>query len=219
MTDETQKTYGLEVSEVGQRIYEPDGAVLGEYLADRSHVCIIRGPIGSGTSSASCLKIYTHAMEQRPSPIDGKRRSRWAVVRNTYPDLQNTTLKTWLDWFPEEQYGKVWADRPILHEIRIGDVELDVYFLALDDEKDIKKLRSLELTGVWFNEVEFIDKPLFDEAESRTGRYPSEKEGGSAWDGVIADMNAPPEDHWLPQMTGEAPPADDLTSEQLALLR
>ena len=58
----------------------------------------------------------------------------------------------------------------MLHEVRVGDIELDVYFLALDDENDIRKLRSLELTGVWFNELEFIPKAIFDEAESRTGR-------------------------------------------------
>ena len=211
-------TVGLEFTPDGKRIYEPDGAVLADYLADRKHVSIIRGPIGSGTSSASCMKIYALAMEQRKGP-DGKRRSRWAIVRNTYPELQNTTLATWLFWFPEAQYGKLWSERPMLHEVRIGDVELDVYFLALDDEADIKKLRSLELTGVWFNELEFNTKSIFDEAESRTGRFPSMAEGGSNWDGVLADLNAPSEDHWLPQMTGEAPLADDLSEEEAALMR
>jgi hypothetical protein len=211
-------TTGLETID-GKRVYSPDGEVLRQYLKDRSHVSIIRGPIGSGTSSASCMKIYMLAMEQKPSPIDGKRRSRWAIVRNTYPDLTNTTLKTWLDWFPEAQYGTLVRTRPMCHMVRIGDIELDVYFLALDSADDISKLRSLELTGVWFNELEWTNKAIFDEAESRTGRYPSMKEGGSNWDGVIADLNAPNEDHWLPQMTGEAPPADDLTEEELGLLR
>src|ERR1700744_2428906 len=210
---------GLDIyPDTNQRIYEPDGDVLCRYLADRSHVSIIRGAIGSGTSTASCMKIYLHAIEQRQG-YGGKRRSRWAVVRTTYPELKNTTIKTWLDWFPENQYGRMYWDRPMRHEVRIGDVELDVHFLALDDEKDIQKLRSLELTGVWFNELEFVGKMIFDEAESRTGRYPSMKDGGSSWDGVIADMNAPNEDHWLPQMTGEAPPADDLTEDEIALLK
>lgn len=218
MTEAAEQSVGLEISEQGQRIYEPDGQTLADFIADRSHVSIIRGPIGSGTSSALCMKIYSLAMEQRLSPINGKRRARWAVVRDTYPNLTNTTLKTWLDWFPENLYGKLWAERPMLHEVRIGDIELDVYFLALDDEKDISKLRSLELTGVAFNELEFAGKKIFDEAESRTGRFPAVKDGGSNWDGVIADLNAPPEDHWLPQMTGEAPKPEDLTEEEAALL-
>lgn len=191
----------------GKIVYEPDGAVLAEYLADRSPVNVIRGPIGSGTSSASCMLIYSHAMEQRE--FAGKRRSKWIVVRNTYAELRDTTVATWLSWFPEDQYGKFYWSRPMYHEVRVGNIELDVYFLALDDPADVAKMRSLEVTGFWFNELEFTIKPLFDEAISRC-RFPSEKDGGSQWLGVIGDMNAPPEDHWLVQMTGDAPMPDEL---------
>lgn len=201
----------------GMRVYEPDGLVLADYLFDNSHVSIIRGPIGSGTSSCSCQRIYRHAVEQRKSPVDGKRRSRWGIVRNTYGELRNTTMKTWLDWFPEEMYGRVTWSRPMLHEVRIGDVELDVHFFALDDEADLAKMRSLEMTGWWFNELEYIPKSIVDEAESRTGRYPAMKDGGSAWDGIIGDMNAPNEEHWVPRMMGEAPYPDDVPEEDRPL--
>lgn len=197
----------------GMKVYEPDGTVLADYLFDNSHVAIIRGPIGSGTSSCSCQRIYRHAVEQNPSPVDGKRRSRWGIVRNTYGELRNTTMKTWLDWFPEELYGRVTWSRPMLHEVRVGDVELDVHFFALDDEADLAKMRSLEMTGWWFNELEYIPKSILDEAESRTGRYPAMKDGGAKWDGVIADMNAPNEEHWVPRMMGEAPYPDDVPEE------
>lgn len=213
---EEPKTPGIEIAQSGQRIYEPDGDKLNEFLFSRNHVDVIRGPIGSGTSSVCCMRIYSHAIEQRL--YDSKRRSRWFIVRNTYPELHNTTIKTWLDWFPEELYGRMYWERPPHQEIRIRDVELDVHFIALDDEADIKKLRSLEYTGVFFNELEYIPKTIFDECESRTGRFPAQKDGGSNWDGVIGDMNAPNEDHWLPMMTGEVPQADDLTDEERALL-
>ena len=106
MTDKVEKqaptSYeGLERTAEGQLIYSPDGQVLSNYIDDDRHVVIIRGPIGSGTSSASCMKIYRQAIGQRKSTITGKRRSKWAIVRNTYPELLNTTVKTWLDWFPE----------------------------------------------------------------------------------------------------------------------
>ncbi len=204
---------------LGRRIYKPDGAVLKAYLRDRKHVSIIRGPIGSGTSSASCYKLAMLACEQ-PRWRDGVRRSRWFVVRNTYAELRDTTLATWLYWFPEEVYGDVVRTRPMIHKMRWGGpadpVEMEVFFLALDNVDDIKKLRSFEFTGGWFNEVEYIDKPIFDEAESRTGRYPPKAEimEGSAWRGVIADMNAPSEDHWLPQMTAEVPYPDDTPDDK-----
>ena len=204
--------------QTGMRIYEPDGATLARYLESTAPISIIRGPIGSGTSSASCMKIFKFAMDQRPSPVDGKRRSKWCVIRDSYPNLENTTIETWLHWFPEELYGKFYWSRPFKHEIRVGDIELDVLFLAMEGPEDLKKLRSFELTGVFFNEMEFAKKFIFDEAESRTKRYPSKEMGGSNWFGMIGDMNAPPPDHWLPQMTGEAPPADDLTEDELARL-
>ncbi|MDE2040647.1 MAG: hypothetical protein KGJ45_11625 [Elusimicrobia bacterium] len=215
---ENESATGLPVSENGQLIYEPNGQVLSAYIEDDRHVVIIRGPIGSGTSSASCMKIYRQAISQRKSTLTGKRRSKWIIVRSTYPELLETTIKTWLDWFPEHLYGRMTWERPPVHEVRVGDVELDVIFLALDEAEDIKKLRSLEYTGVWFNELEFANKPIFDEAESRTGRFPSMKEGGSNWDGVIADMNAPPEDHWLPVLTGEVPPPEEMPEAERELL-
>lgn len=186
----------------GRKIYKPNGWVLHNFLNDNSHVAIICGPLNSGTSTCSCLRIWKHAFEQRKGP-DGLRRSRWAVVRNSFPALKSTTVATWLDWFPENLYGRFFWERPFRHEVSVGDIRLQVLFVSLDSDDDIKKLRSLELTGVWFNEVEFIDKKLFDEAESRTGRFPAEKDGGSTWHGVIADMNAPPDDHWVPLMRGD----------------
>ena len=202
----------------GQRVYEADGIVLANYLFDNSHVAIIRGPIGSGTSSCSCARIWRHAIEQRKSPVDGKRRSKWAVIRNTYAELRDTTMKTWLDWFPEASHGRVTWARPMKHEVRVGDVELDVYFLALDGKEDVAKLRSLELTGGWINELEFHDKAILDEVESRTGRFPAVKDGGATWVGVIADMNAPDEDHWVPRMMRESEYPDDVPEEDRSFM-
>lgn len=152
-------------------------------------------------------------MEQRVGP-DGLRRSRWGIVRNSYPELKNTTLVTWRFWFPEDIYGRIYLDKPMRHEITVGDVRLEALFLALDDADDVRKMRSLEVTGWWFNELEYIEKAIFDEAESRTGRFPSVAEGGTAWDGVIGDMNAPSEDHWLPMMTGETPYPDETPMDE-----
>lgn len=203
----------------GRKIYAPDGQVLADYIRDRSHVSIIRGSIGSGTSSASMMKLYSIAMEQRPNPDTGLRHTRWGVVRNTYPDLKNTTVKTWLDWFPENPYGRFYWDRPFRHMIRVGDMLLEVHFFALDSADDIRKMRSLEVTGWLFNELEFIEKDVVDEAESRTGRFPAVKDGGPTWDGIIADMNAPREDHWVPLMMGEVPLPESWTEEERLAFR
>jgi hypothetical protein len=203
----------------GRLIYRPDGEMLRRFVADESPVAIIRGPVGSGKSVAWCMRVWRHCATQRPSPVDGVRRSRWAVIRNTYPELKTTTIKTWLDLFPEELYGKFYWGMPLTHKIKVYDIEIEVIFLALDKPEDISKLRSLELTGVCFNELQYIPKELFDEAQSRTKRFPAVKDGGSAWFGVIADMNAPDEDHWLPLMLGEVEPPQGMSSTEREMMR
>lgn len=164
------------------------------------------------------MEIYKRACQQAPGP-DGVRRTRWAIVRNTYPDLLQSTVKTWLGWFPEASFGRFIQSKPMVHTLRRGDVHAEVVFIALDNADDISKLRSTEWTGIWFNEVEYIPKEVFDEAESRAGYYPAIKDGGPTWSGVIADLNAPSSDHWLPLMTGELAFPEDMPEHERVAYR
>jgi hypothetical protein len=75
-------------------------------------------------------------------------------------------------------------------------VEAEIYFLALDKDEDIRKLKSLELTGAWINEASEVPKAVIDMAILRIDRYPSKKNGGPSWTGIIADTNPPDTDSW-----------------------
>ena len=55
-------------------------------MKDDSFFRGVRGPVGSGKSVSCCIEIFRRAAKQEPSP-DGKRKSRWAVIRNTNPQL------------------------------------------------------------------------------------------------------------------------------------
>ncbi len=186
-------------------------------MKDDSFFRGVRGPVGSGKSVSCCIEIFRRALKQKPSE-DGKRKSRWAVIRNTNPQLKTTTIKTWLDWFPENSFGNFMYSVPFTHNIHIGDVELEVIFLALDRPEDVKKLLSLELTGVWINEAREIPKSIVDACTMRVGRFPSMKDGGPSWYGVIADTNAPDEDHWWSIMSGEVPVPDHMNQEESLML-
>lgn len=210
-----------------QMVMTPDGAVLTAFMQDWNFVTIIRGPWGSGKSVACCGKLYQAACEQEPDR-HGVRRSRWFVVRNTYPDLQETTVKTWLSWFPEGIYGPLRRSRPFEHIIRVAGplhggkptrVEMEVLFLALDDENDRKKLLSMEFTGGWVNEAREIEKSIIDDLIGRTGRFPSMRDGGPTWAGVMMDTNAPSDTHWLPIMMGEALAPEDMAEEDREALQ
>lgn len=204
-------------------VYRPDGRVLREFLRDNSFLQLIQGPWGSGKSVACCMKVWMYATRQKPDR-SGVRKTRWIVVRNTYPDLENTTIKTWLEWFPEAVYGTFRRSKPFTHKINVpfpdddggmGRVECEVIFLALEDEEDRKKLLSLETTGFWFNEVREILKGVVDDATGRAGRYPRTIDGGPTWHGVICDTNAPDEEHWIPIMRGDVPTPDWFTQDEI----
>ncbi len=177
-----------------QRSYTPAGPVLKAFHEDNSFVRGIMGPFGSGKSSAIVMEILIRAQQQRKSP-DGIRRSRWAVVRNSYPELKSTTIKTWGQWCPTT-YGKLNQDSPIIHRIQTDDLDMEVLFMALDQPDDMRKLLSLELTGAWINEAKEIPKAILDAITGRVGRYPAKMDGGPTWYGVIMDTNPPDDQHW-----------------------
>ena len=202
---------------MAQLNYKPDGITLKDFLKNDNFFRGIRGPVGSGKSVACCIEVFKRALQQEPNH-EGKRKSRWAVIRNTNPQLKTTTIKTWLDWFPEHEWGAFRWSIPYTHHIILGDIDLEVIFLALDRPEDVKKLLSLELTGVWVNEARELPKSIIDACTMRVGRFPSMREGGATWYGVIADSNAPEEDHWWAIMAGDVPTPDHLTRDEALML-
>ena len=171
------------------------------FHASNADVKGIMGPIGSGKTVACCMEVF-HKIVSMPAGADGVRRSKWAFIRNTYPELLSTTMQTWKDWIPDE----------ICH-IYMGslikgvmDFELDdgtrvnatIIFLAIDSDQDLGKLKSLELTGVYLNEASELSLAIKTTAHSRTGRYPAVIDDleDTFWTGTIMDTNPPPDDHW-----------------------
>lgn len=195
--------------------FEPDGYVLERFLLANDDVSMIQGPIGSGKTRAAIMRMIRHCSEQ-PLQKDNKRRSRWAVIRQTYPELKTTTIAAFLEMFPDgSEFGEMSWSPPFTYHFRHGDIEADFIFLALEKEDDAKKMRSLEVTGIYVNETQYLTLHLFVEALSRTGRYPAVKDGGCTWAGAIADMNAPEALHWAPIMFGMTPVPDYFTADEV----
>jgi hypothetical protein len=191
--------------------YSPPGPVAARFHNEFAFVRGLMGPVGSGKSSSCCMEILFHTMRQEP--FRGVRRARWAVIRNTYPELKSTTIKTWQAWFPESIAPMNWGT-PITSRIRIADIgdgtgiDLEVIFIALDQVTDVGKLKSLELTGAWLNEASEIPKEIFDKARERVNRYPSKKDGGVGCVDpcVILDTNPMDDDHWYYVLAEEETP-------------
>jgi len=182
----------------------------------------IRGPVGGGKTVASIMEMYTRALEQEPH--NGVRRTRWALIRNSYPELLSTTLKTFEDWVPPV-VCPVTRSSPINGTLRVNlpdgtRVEAEFIFLALDIEDDVKKLKSLELTGAFLNEASELRKSVLDMLTSRVGRFPPQRWGGATWSGVVMDTNPPDDSHWWYHLAEEVkPPNFEFFSQPPALIR
>ncbi|NCC52445.1 MAG: TerL [Spartobacteria bacterium] len=177
------------------------------FHASHAFVRGIMGPLGSGKSVACTCDILARCALQAPD-ANGTRKTRWSIIRNTYPELRSTTIKTFTDWCPNEvcemNFGAPITGR-YKRELTDGTkIDAEIFFLALDKPKDIKKLLSLELTGAWVNEAREISKTIIDAVTSRVGRFPAAKDGGPTWSGVIMDTNPPDDDHWWYKFAEEA---------------
>ena len=99
---------------------------------------VLMGPVGSGKSVTCSFEVIRRASMQAPNQ-QHVRRSRWAVVRETVRQLQDTTIKTFLDWFPPGQCGEYMRTTKT-YFFKVGDVEAEIMFRALDDADDVANL-------------------------------------------------------------------------------
>jgi hypothetical protein len=176
----------------------------------------IMGPIGSGKSVASIMEMMIKSCEQAPAE-DGVRRTRWAVIRNTYRELADTTMQSFFDWFPKETGFWRAMDMKFTFLQALPDgtsIEAEFLFRALDKPDDIKKLLSLELTGGWVNEAREAPKAVIDMLIGRLGRYPNKRDGGPTWFGLIMDTNNPDSDHWMYKLFEEDKPENHAVFHQ-----
>ena len=160
----------------------------------------IVGPVGSGKTTGMFFKLCYMAQLQAPSPIDGIRRSRCVIVRNTAPQLADTTIKSFNYWFKDGVAGK-WKATTKDFILRFGDVECEVMFRPLDTPDDIDRVLSLEVTFAIIDEFVQIPQAIVEALSARCGRYPPEIDGGATNWGMWGASNPGMEgDWWYPML-------------------
>lgn len=169
-------------------------AFIQDYRQGELFYSWIVGPVGSGKTTGNFFKLCYMAKLQQPGP-DGVRRSRAVIVRNTAPQLQDTTLKSWFQWFREGQAGE-WRKTEKSFVLKFDDVECEVLFRPLDTAEDIARVLSLEVTFAILDEFVQIPREIVDALSSRCGRYPAKKDGGATNWGMWGASNTDTEDNW-----------------------
>jgi len=135
---------------------------------------------------------------------NGRRHTRFAIIRQTLSQLKMTVLRDVMAWLEEIAEWKV--SESILY-IKQKDVVSEWMFLPLDEPADERRLLSTQLTGVWINEICEINVDLVPAIAGRCGRFPTGRFGVPTWHGLIGDSNFPTEGSPWHQFL-ETPPAN-----------
>lgn len=180
------------------KIYDPSPTIVDliEGYADQKVTCLL-GPIGGGKTVGIIMTLITAMNAQQPD-ARGRRRTRFAVVRNTRQQLRDSVIKSVHDWLPPNGSSIVFKETDMTQTITYGlpdgtTVYSEWMFRSLDNEDDARKLLSVEYTAGWLSEFREIPHQLLTDLRSRMGRFPAMVDGGPTWSGVLAESNYPVE--------------------------
>lgn len=180
---------------VAEALYWEDADIVG-----------IQGPVGSGKTTTTLKSRLRRAVMMPRSVIDGWRRYKLLVVRETYRQLWSTTIPSYLETYPKA-LGSWSGGRgdPVTHVIQFDDgngpIEFRVEFMAFGDDV-IASMRGVQATDIWLNETDTVPVEVLTAGIGRIDRWP----GAAHFEGypvhlrgygqIICDFNAPDEDNW-----------------------
>lgn len=144
-------------------------------MAETENYVTVDGAIhhNSTKTTAGIIKLAWEAKKMAPC-ADGIRRSRAVWVRRSRQMLHDTSIKDFLSWYPEGEAGEYFrTDNRFV--MRFDDVELEVLFRPMEDEADINRILSLQLSFAVVDEAREISMAVFEALQGRLGRYPDKK--------------------------------------------
>ncbi len=158
-----------------------------QFIESRAKADLYSSRMGEGKSTALVWSTLYHT---RHNPG-----AKWALIRDTWENMQATTLKSFFEWFPQGVYGTYNVGRKVYtwaEGIAMGEVQ----FLGMDDPADASKLMSRELAGFGIDEPApavgstGVDETIFDIGLTRL------RQPGMQWYGAKLAENNPDEAHW-----------------------
>jgi len=209
-------------------LWEPPGPVAEAFYWDDSDIIGIRGPVGSGKTTAHLRSRIRRAVCMPRSVIDGVRYYKVVIARETYRQLWATTIASWWEVMPKTM-GK-WAGGrgdPVTHHLRFntkhGEIDFIAEFMAFGStpsEIDAN-IRGVQTTDLALEEADTNPVAVFTKGLTRIDRYPAKKhfEGyhNKSYGQVSASYNAPDEENWTVRVL-ENEGEDDATKQIVASL-
>jgi hypothetical protein len=195
-----------------RRLISP-GPIADDFMRSRAFICGIIGPVGSGKTMAALQKgIRVGALQRGSVDANGVtwRKARIGVIRESYPSLQSTTLKSWFNIVPEGE-GKFSWKAPFTHTFRkilrregnrrdgrpIDVLEIEFEFRAIGDQTVEEACRGWEVNAVIVDEADLQPEDLVPYLTGRVGRF-SDLDPSSVVDPqIILSMNMPDIDNHM----------------------
>ena len=190
-------------------------------MQSRAPVSIIRGPRASGKTFGSAQRCLMHMCEQEPNDR-GVRHTRGLITRDSYAELENTTIKDFMDVMRDlvdltkGSSGTPTARTKKNLELPDGTkLDGEVIFQSSGVDDAAERAKGFQLTYAWFNEMSGTDRDFLGRVREALGRYPSYAAGGvpCTWRGLFGDTNSFDESHWLFEVFQRPPEGWEVLSQ------
>lgn len=144
-----------------------------KFHESKAPIRAIVGPVGSAKTSGATMEVCYY-LPHFIHKSYGVNKTTWVVVRNTYRELMDTTVKTIKDpdvgWFPNGEYRAGDMEYVIRYE---NGIEVQLLFRSCDRPQDVKKFKSLEVYGYWIDESIEVPDAIKRMLKNRIGRQPN----------------------------------------------
>jgi hypothetical protein len=216
-----------------RRMVSP-GPIADAFMRSRAFICGIIGPVGSGKTMAALQKgIRVGAMQKGVVDDNGVtwRKARIGVIRESYPSLESTTLKSWFTIIPKEE-GNFNARAPFTHQFRkilrregnrkdgrpIDILDIEFEFRAIGDQSVEEACRGWEVNAVIVDEADLQPVNLVPFLTGRVGRFSDLDPSLVVDPQIILSLNMPDIENHIYKLLMDRELAVDLTDEERAEL-
>lgn len=190
------------------------GPVMDRMVASRAFIVGGMGPVGSGKTIGFSTKFQHLAAKQKGKLNDAGqliRKSRFAMIRDTYPNLDRNTIPSWNKVVPSN-VGKFVMSAPRIHRFafvlrRDGHIldrdakpidicQVEVEFRAIGNQSVEDALRGLEVTAALVNEADRTHPDILTFLAGRVGRFGDLDPELVVDPQILLDLNGCDDENW-----------------------
>lgn len=176
----------MPVTQTHKTLFNPN-PIQNAFITSTALADLFSSRAGEGKSTALAWSFFYYTKHNPGANL--------VMIRDTYANLEKTTLKSFFEWFPQGVYGEYHQGKKEWTWYE-GVAKGTISFIGIEDPQDASKLLSWELAGFGMDEPApafgsaGIDESVFDLAMTRL-RQP----GMSHYIAKLATNN-PDESHW-----------------------